>query len=116
MISVKDTVQTVDGRWGDPVDAKNNPSQVQAGSVQMNSSDESIVTVQKDPDAKGDELTFRLTFSGKTGTFTIGVQADADLTDAEADITGSFNGEVVAGQAVGFGAPSFTPADGVTVS
>jgi hypothetical protein len=98
MVQLKDT-QKVTGLLA-PVDAKGNTATVQAGSVVVTSSDESVVTVEKDA---SNELGFTLV-AGKPGTAQVDFSADADLGDGVTTIAGFTAVEVQAGDAVGMGA------------
>lgn len=89
--------------WPNPVDKYGNPASVQDGSVKFTSDDESIATVESNPD--GGAYSCTITTKTKTGATAIRISADADLDEspeADKEITGQLAVEVVAGQATGF--------------
>jgi len=102
MVSTTDMATGYSFEYGQPTTPKGNPAPIQAGSVKNSSSDETIATVSKDPD---NELKGDVQLTGKMGVYTITTEADADLSEGEAKIYGSFNGEVIASRASGFNAP-----------
>lgn len=102
---IQDTQTPFTVEFGKPVDAKGNETSVQDGSVAWNSSDETVATVSADAD---NPLKATVTPTGKTGTATIEISVDADLGEGVTTITGSADITVIAGNAVGFGEPTFT--------
>ncbi len=105
MFSIKDN-QKIKGKLNF-VDAKGNPAKVEAGSVKVVSSDPDVATVTQNPD---DESEFEAA-GGKTGVVTLNYSADADLGEGVVTITGSDNGEVLAGNATNIGASFSDPVD-----
>jgi hypothetical protein len=85
-----------------PQDANGNPAQVEMGSVNIASSDESVCRVVRDPD---NETKFEILGSndGTVGVAQIDISADADLGDGVETITGFIGVEITAKHAVGFG-------------
>ena len=85
-----------------PVDSNGNPARVEAGSVQITSSDESIALVRRNPD---NELMFEILGNneGRTGVAQIDLKADADLGEGVVTIEGFIGTEILPKQAVGFG-------------
>lgn len=102
--TIKSTTKSITGRFGKPLDAKGNASQVETGSVKFSSENEDIATVEPDGD---DELQFKVTPTGKAGVAKINVEADADLGEGVKTISGFTAIEVQPGEAVGFGEPTF---------
>ncbi len=94
------TLTTIDETTGllTPVDAKGKPSSVEAGSVLISSTDESVFTVEKDAT---NELAFKVTAVG-VGTAQLNYSGDADLGDGVKTITGSTTVTVTQSEAVGF--------------
>lgn len=117
MISAKIS-QKFTAEWPSPVDKGGNIAQVQEGSVKFTSDDESIATVEPDPDHAPYGC---IVHTGtKTGATAIKIQADANLDDDGDPTTGDdvktiegiLSVEVLAGEAVGFAEPTTgTPAD-----
>lgn len=85
-----------------PVDSNGNPASVEAGSVQVTSSDESIALLRRDTE---NELKFEILGNneGRTGVAQIDLKADADLGEGVVTIEGFIGVEVLPKQAVGFG-------------
>lgn len=88
-----------------PQDAKGRPARVEEGSVQWSSSDESVFTVEPDPN---DPLSAIITSVGE-GTGQLDYSADADLDNDIQTISGFAAVEVIPPQAVGFGIVFGTP-------
>jgi hypothetical protein len=81
------------------VDKKGYPAQVDEGSVQYTSSDESVFRVEEDPD---NELRAKIV-AVAPGVAQLNYTADADLEDGITSIDGFTAVEVLPGDAVGFG-------------
>lgn len=105
MVSLKYT-QQLRGVLGSPVDAKGNDASIQAGSVKLSSSDEEIFTVEKDETKPDDQAAFKIV-AHKPGVAQLDYEADADLGEGVKTIAGFAGVEVLPGEAVGFGQPSF---------
>lgn len=111
MLELKAT-QKVTGELA-PVDAKNNPAQVQEGTVSVSSSDGEIVNIVSDPT---NPLKFEVVATGKTGVARVDWKADADLGDGVIEISGFTAVEVQAGNAVGFAANFGEPTEQATAT
>ena len=81
------------------VDAKGNAANVEPGSVDISISDESVATVERNPD---DETEFTVKAKG-TGTAQLNVSADADLGEGVKPVSDFAAVEVRPGDAVGVG-------------
>jgi hypothetical protein len=93
--------------WPNPVDKYGNPATVQDGSVKFTSDDETIATVEPNPD--GGPYSCTVTTQKKTGATAVRIAADSDLDqspNAEKIITGQLAVEVLPGEATGFADPS----------
>ena len=98
------TTQFVEGQVT-PTDRKGNPASVEAGTVSYTSSDESIATVEEDPN---DETKFKIVAKG-IGVAQVDFSADADLGEGVKTIAGFVAVEVLPAEAVGFGVTLGTP-------
>lgn len=88
------------------VDSKGRPVPVQSGSVLIESSDEDVFIVERDP---ANEFKFRVVAVGE-GVAQLTYSADADRDDdEERTITGSTTIDVILAEAVGFGGIVFGP-------
>ncbi len=81
------------------VDAKGDEAQIQEGSVTVSSSNEEVVTVEKDPD---DEKKIKVT-AQRAGAAIVTVSADADLGEGVTTISAEVAINVTPSEAVGFG-------------
>lgn len=106
MEGVLTNTQEADFVYPEPVDKKGQPAPVQAGSVKLSSSDETVLVVVQDPTNpyKG------IARAVGNGTADVNIEADADMGDGVTLIHGEpIHVTVTGGQAVGFGSPSFGP-------
>lgn len=92
------TAQFVEG-FLTPVDSEGQAALVEPGSVMFLSSDETIFSVEKNPD---NELAFKIT-ANAAGVAQLDFSADADLGDGVKTISGFAAIEVIPSEAVGFG-------------
>lgn len=88
--------------WPAPVDKGGNAAEVE--NVQFSSDDETVATVEPDPDNGPYACTVHTT--NKVGATAIKIKADADLGEGEKEINGMLAVEVTAGEATGFGEPT----------
>lgn len=93
-------------KWPSPVDKGGNEAQVEEGSVVISSDDETVATVEPDPDNGPYACIVHTT--NKVGATAIKIKADADLGEGVKEINGMLAVEVTAGEATGFGEPSTT--------
>lgn len=93
--------QVLPFKLGHPVDNNGDEAKVQEGSLQLSSSDESVFTVEQDPETPDDPYS-GLIVSQKEGTATFKAKADADLGEGVTEITLDVDGEILAADAVGF--------------
>lgn len=111
MTSVK-VDQNFTATWGNPKDRHGNDAVVQDGSVSFVSDDDSIASVEPNPD--GGPYSAKITSHGKTGATAIRIKADANLNDDGdpttgddvKEIEGLLSVEVLAGEATTFGEPT----------
>lgn len=97
MLSMTAT-QFVEGRLN-VVDRLGNPAQVEPGSIQIVSNDETVCIIQRIGE---DETAFKVVATGD-GVTQVDFSADADLGDGVTTITGYTGVEIIPAQAVGFG-------------
>lgn len=90
--------------FGAPVDKFNNPAQVESGSLQISSTDDSILTVEPSEAQPENPYAVKVKFTGKAGAAQVQISADADLGEGVKTITGAETFETTAGEASGFGA------------
>lgn len=102
-VSMTDT-QFVTGQIT-PTNKKGNPAPVEAGSVKITSSNESVAVVTQDV---ADQTKFTVT-GVAPGVAQIDVSADADLGEGITNITGFLAVEILPAQATGFGITTGTP-------
>lgn len=88
-----------------PVDAKGNPAEVQAGSVQWEGPDTLTITPSEDG------LSAEIAAKGPLGSGQVSVSADADLGEGVTTIAGTLQVDVVAGQAVSLGVNTSDPVE-----
>lgn len=102
LLSLKSTQFAVSGEI-QAVDRLGNPAQVEAGSVNFSSSDESVFRAEQDPE---NEKIVKVVAVGP-GVAQLDYSADADLGEGVVTITGFTGVEVTPAQAVGFSGLSF---------
>jgi len=102
LLSLKSTQYAQSGELS-AVDRLGNPAQVEAGSVQFSSSDESVFRAEQDPE---NEKVVKVVAVGP-GVAQLDYSADADLGEGVVTITGFTGVEVTPAQAVGFSGLSF---------
>lgn len=98
--------QVFTATWPGPKDKAGNEASVQDGSVAFSSDDESVATVEANPD--GGPYSAKVTTGDKVGATTVKISADADLGEGVKTIEGLLTVEVRAGDAVGFTEPTNT--------
>ena len=81
------------------IDRLGNPAQVEPGSIQIVSNDETVCIIQRIGE---DETAFKVVATGN-GVTQVDFSADADLGDGVTTITGYTGVEIIPAQAVGFG-------------
>lgn len=112
MTKVPLNAASVEIAFGSPVDAQQNPAKVQDGSLLIESTDDSILTVGPSDVTPGNPYSVKVSFTGKAGAAQVTIKADADLGEGVKTIEGAETFEVSAGEAVGFGPAvigEFTP-------
>lgn len=102
MTQVPFNTLSVEIAFGLPVDAFQNPAQVQPGSLFIESTDDSILTVGPSTTQPENPYAVEVVFTGKAGAAQVTIKADADLGEGVKEITGAETFEVPAGEAVGF--------------
>ncbi|MGF2413373.1 MAG: hypothetical protein ACQUYJ_13665, partial [Ferruginibacter sp.] len=95
---------SVDGGFGKPVDKFNNPTDVENGTLFIESSDDSILTIGPSTTDPDNPYAYNAAFTGKAGAAQVTIKGDADLGDGVRTITGAETFETATGEAVGFGA------------
>lgn len=90
-----------------PTDKDGDPAAVEPGTVSFTSSDESIATVEEDPN---DETKFKI-IGKKAGVAQVDFSADADRGEGVKTITGFVAVEVLPADATGFGVTFGEPQD-----
>lgn len=108
MAATLNNEQLIDGEL-QPVTKKGKPAEVQPGTVTISSSDETVFTVQRDPE---NEKKFKV-IAQNTGVAQLDFSADADLGDGVKTITGFAAIEVVPAEAAGFGVTFGAPQEQV---
>lgn len=98
------TTQQVSGQL-QPVNSLGKPAPVETGTVQITSSDENVIAIERNEE---DETKFIAVAKGP-GVAQINYSADADMGEGVASIAGFTGVEVVPAGAVGFGITFGTP-------
>lgn len=93
--------QKFTAEWPAPKDKYGNEATVQDNSIEFESDDEEIATIEKNPD--GGPYSAIVRTGSKPGTTLVRIKADADLTDeGTKEIEGTLTVITVPGDAAGF--------------
>lgn len=84
------------------VDSNGNPAPVEPGSINIQSSDENICSIVRDPEAEN-KFEIRGNNAGVVGVAQVDISADADLGDGVKTINGFIGVEITPKEAIGFG-------------
>ena len=103
MTKVPFNAASVDGGFGKPIDKFKNPTDVQAGTLTIVSTDDSMGTVGPSETEPDNPYAYNVKFTGKAGAFQVQISGDADLGEGVNTITAAETFEVPAGNAVGYG-------------
>jgi hypothetical protein len=103
MTKVPFNAESVNGAFGRPIDKFNNPTDVQAGTLKISSTDDSVLTVGPSETEPDNPYGYNAKFTGKAGAAQVTIEGDADLGEGVKTIGGAETFEVPAGEGVGFG-------------